>query len=78
MKNSHRIFIDENLASRFLTLPEGEKDNTLDSTELQHGVEWGQKFPRGKVEQKESVESERDRDIVQEGGVQIATVDSGK
>lgn len=56
-----------------LTLPEGEKDNWLNHEELEHRVVRDKQFTCGKVEQEESIERQTDRDVVDNGHIQVAT-----
>lgn len=60
-----------------LTLPEGEEDDRLDHEELEHGAVGDQQLPGGKVEEEEGVEGEADRDIVDDGHVEVATGHTG-
>ena len=55
------------------TLPEGEKDDRLDDTELQHRIVSTQQLPCGKVEEEQSVQRQTDGDVVDDGDVQIST-----
>lgn len=56
------------------TLPEGEEDDRLDDAELEHWVVCTEEFMCSEVEEKESVESQADGDVVDDGDVQVATV----
>lgn len=47
-----------------LTLPETEKNNRLDGAELENGIEGRQQVSRGEVEEVESVERQRDGNVV--------------
>lgn len=51
-------------SERTLTLPETEKNNRLDGAELENGIEGRQQVSRGEVEEVESVERQRDGNVV--------------
>lgn len=55
------------------TLPEGEEDDRLDHKELEHGAVGDQQLTGGKVEEEEGIEGQADRDIVDDGHVEVAT-----
>lgn len=56
-----------------LTLPEGEEDDRLDHEELEHGAVGDEQVAGGEVEEEESVEGQADRDVVDDGHVQVTT-----
>lgn len=58
-------------------MPEGEEDDRLDHEELEHGVVRDKQFTCGKVEEEESVERQADRDVVDNGHIQVATSNTG-
>lgn len=55
-------------------LPEGQEDHRLDREELEHGFERREQVARGKVEEVEPVQGQRDADVVDDGRVDVATV----
>lgn len=57
-----------------LTLPERQEDDRLDGEEFEHRVERLEHLPRGSEEQEQAVQSERDREVVHDGDVEVATV----
>lgn len=57
-----------------LTLPEAQKNDGFDGTELKHRVEGCQQVTRGKVEKIKSIKCQRDRDIVDDCDVNVARV----
>ena len=57
-----------------LTLPEGQEDNGFDGAELQHGIEGRQQVAGGEVEQIQPVQCQRDRDVVDDGDVNVASI----
>lgn len=59
------------------TLPEREEDDGLDGEELEDGLEGLQELPGGEVEKEQGVEGQADGDVVDEGDVEVATVDAG-
>lgn len=59
------------------TLPEREEDDRLDGEELEDRLKWLQELPGGEVEKEQGVEGQADGDIVDEGDVEVATVDAG-
>lgn len=59
------------------TLPEREEDDGLDGEELEDGLEGLQELPGGEVEKEQGVEGQADGDVVDEGEVEVATVDAG-
>lgn len=59
------------------TLPEREEDDRLDGEELEDRLEGLQELPGGEVEKEQGVEGQADGDIVDEGDVEVATVDAG-
>lgn len=61
-----------------LTLPEGEEDNRLDGEELQDWLKRAQKLHGGKVEEKKGIEGQADGEVVNDGDVEVATVDAGE
>ena len=53
-------------------MPKGEKDDGLDGEELDDGVERAQEVLGGHVEQVERVQGDRDADVVDDRGVEVA------
>ena len=53
-------------------LPEGEKDDRLDREELESWVIGSQELLGGRVEEEEGEEGDRDADVVDQGGVEVA------
>ena len=58
------------------TLPEGQKDDGLDSKELEYWVVRSEKFLRGKVEQKQCIESKANADVVHHRDIEITSLHS--
>lgn len=65
-------------AGRRLTLPEGEEDDRLDHEELEDGAVGAEQFASGKVEEEEGVEGQADRDVVDDGHVEVAAGDAAR
>lgn len=61
---SFRLSIFAACPALSLTLPETEKNNRLDGAELENGIEGRQQVSRGEVEEVESVERQRDGNVV--------------
>ena len=53
-------------------MPKGEENDRLDREELEGRVVRPQELLRGRVEEEESEEGNRDADVVNEGGVEVA------
>ena len=53
-------------------MPEGEKDDCLDGEELESWVIGSQELFGGRVEEEEGEEGDRDADVVDQGGVEVA------
>ena len=53
-------------------MPEGEKDDRLDRKELESWVIRSQELLGGRVEEEEGEEGDRDADVVDQGGVEVA------
>lgn len=53
------------------TLPEGEEDDRLDHQELEHGAVGAEQLLGGKVEEEEGVQRQADRDVVDDGHVEV-------
>lgn len=64
------IFTKSVLCS-FPTLPEGEEDDRLDHQELEHGAVRAEQLPGGEVKEEEGIERQADRDVVDDGHVQV-------
>lgn len=64
-------------AGKRLTLPEGEKNDGLDHEELEDGAVGAEQVPGGKVEEEEGVEGQADRDVVDDGHVEVAAGHTG-
>lgn len=60
------------------TLPEGEEDDRLDHEELEHRVVRNEQLARGEVEEEERVQRQADRDVVDDGDVQVAARHAGR
>lgn len=60
-----------------LTLPEGEKDDRLDHEELEYGVVRDKQLTCSKVEEEERVERQADRDVINDGDIQVTTGNTG-
>lgn len=60
-----------------LTLPEGEENNRFHRAELEHRIERRQQVPGGEIEQVQSVQGQWNRDVVDDGDVDIATIGTG-
>lgn len=55
----------------FRTLPEGEEDDRLDHEELEHRAVRAEQLPGGEVKEEEGVEGQANRDVVDDGHVQV-------
>ena len=53
-------------------MPEGEKDDRLDGEELESWIIGSQELLGGRVEEEEGEEGDRDADVVDQGGVEVA------
>ena len=53
-------------------MPEGEKDDRFDREELESWVIGPQELLGGRVEEEEGEEGDRDADVVDQGGVEVA------
>lgn len=62
----------------FLTLPEREEDDRLDHEELEHGAVGDQQVAGGEVEEKEGVERQADREVIDDGHIQVPTGHTGE
>lgn len=58
------------------TLPEGEEDDCLDGDELEDRLKRAQQVHGGKVEEEEGVKCQADREVVDDGDVEVATLDT--
>lgn len=56
------------------TLPERQEDDGLDCAELEYGLVRSEQVPRSEVEQEQSVQSQRDGDVVDDGDVDVSTI----
>ena len=65
-------------AGKGLTLPEREEDDGLDHEELEDRAVGAEQLPCGEVEEEEGVEGQADRDVVDDGHVQVATGDAAR
>lgn len=61
-----------------LTLPEGEEDDAFDGEELDERIKGLQELLGGVVEEKQSIQSKRHRDVVNNGDIQVAAVDAAQ
>lgn len=59
------------VAVDLLTLPEGEEDDGFDHEELEHGPVGAEQVSSREVEQEESVERQADRDVVDDGHIEV-------
>lgn len=55
----------------FPTLPEREEDDRLDHQELEHGAVRAEQLPGGEVKEEEGIERQANRDVVDDGHVQV-------
>lgn len=62
---------DSGAAACASTPPGGEENHWLDHQELEHGVEGAEQLTGGEVKEKEGVERQDDRDVVDDGHVQV-------
>lgn len=53
------------------TLPEGEENDRLDHQELEHGAVGAEQLTGGEVKEEEGVQRQADRDVVDDGHVQV-------
>lgn len=58
------------------TLPEGEEDDSLDGDELEDRLKRAQQVHGGKVEEEKGVKGQADREVVDDGDVEVSTVDA--
>lgn len=58
------------------TLPEGEEDDSLDGDELEDRLKWAQQIHGGKVEEEKGIKGQADREVVDDGDVEVSTVDT--
>lgn len=58
-------------------MPEGQEDNCLDSEELEDWFKWAQELHGGKVEEEERVECQADGEVVDDGDIEVSTVNTG-
>lgn len=58
------------------TLPEGEEDDGLDCDELEDWLKWAQQVHGGKVEEEKGIKGKADREVVDDGDVEVSTVDT--
>lgn len=58
------------------TLPEGEEDDCLDGDELEDRFKWTQQVHGGKVEEEEGIKRQADGEVVDDGDVEVATLDA--
>lgn len=65
-------------AGRRLTLPEGEEDDRLDHEELEDRAVGTEQLPGSEVKEEEGVESQADRDVVNDGHVEVAAGDTAE
>jgi hypothetical protein len=55
------------------TLPEWKENNGFDGKEFQNRVEWSQHFLCGEIKQKQSIQSQTDRHVIDHSDVQVAS-----
>lgn len=58
------------------TLPEGEEDDSLDGDELEDWLKRAQQVHGGKVEEEKGIKGQADREVVDDGDVEVSTVDT--
>lgn len=58
------------------TLPEGEEDDSLDGDELEDWLIWAQQVHGGEVEEEKGIKGQADREVVDDGDVEVSTVDT--
>lgn len=61
-----------------LTLPEGEEDDRFDHEELEQGAVGVEQVPGGEVEEEEGVERQADREVIDDGHIQVPTGHTGE
>lgn len=59
------------MEERLVTLPEGEEHHRFDHQELQHGAVGAEQLAGGEVEEEEGVQRQANRDVVDDGHVQV-------
>lgn len=57
-------------------LPEGQEDDRLDGEELEHRLVRPQQVAGGEEEEEEGVEGQADGEVVDDGDVQVSSVDA--
>lgn len=60
------------------TLPEGEENDRLDHQELEHGAVGAEQLSGGEVKEEECVERQANRDVVDDGHVQVTAGNTGE
>lgn len=60
------------------TLPEGEENDRLDHQELEHGAVGAEQLSGGEVKEEECVQRQANRDIVDDGHVQVTAGNTGE
>jgi len=65
---------DENQKTGKLTLPEWKEDDGLDREKLQHWIVGSEKLLSGRVEEEERIEGQAHAEVVDDGYVQVATM----
>lgn len=55
------------------TLPEREEDDGFDGEEFEHRLKRSQKVTGGEVEEEEGIQSQTDRDVVDDGDVKVTS-----
>lgn len=58
------------------TLPEGEENYCLDSDELEYWLKRAQQVHGGEVEEEEGIERQAHREVVNDGDVEVAALDT--
>lgn len=61
-----------------LTLPEGQEDDRLDGEEFEHGFVGPEQVAGREEEEEERVESQADGEVVDDGDVEVASVDAAQ
>ncbi len=54
-------------------MPEGEEDDGFNGEEFEHRLKRSQKVTGGEVEEEEGIESQTDRDVVDDGDVKVTS-----
>lgn len=55
-------------------MPEGQEDHRFDGEELEHRFIWPQQVTGSKEKEEESIEGQADREIVDDGDVEVSSI----